>query len=115
MDYKSNLGMSLKLVYVLIYLVPILGSLLFLIFDFKERGIRLHALQALYVAICVVLVHIVLGLFAMIPLIGVFFNVLIWVLYILYALTMLIGLARALYGKILEIPFFYNLAYRGCY
>ena len=112
---KSSLGMSLNLVYVLISLLPLAGSLLFLIFDFKDREIRLHALQTLYVAIAIVLVHIILGLLASIPFIGAFFSVIIWVMYILYVFVMLVGLIKALNGSILTIPFFYEMAYKGSY
>jgi len=115
MDNRSSLGINIKLVYLLIYLIPLGGSLLFLIFDFKNREIRLHALQALYIALAVVLANIVLGLLASIPLIGVFFTVLTAVMYFLYVLVMLIGVARACNDSILVIPFFYDIAYRGSY
>ncbi len=115
MDNRSSLGINIKLVYLLIYLLPLGGSLLFLIFDYKDREIRLHALQALYIAFAVVLANIVLGLLAAIPLIGVFFSVLIGVMYFLYVIVMLIGFVRACNDTILAIPFFYDLAYRGSY
>ncbi|MBQ9941966.1 MAG: hypothetical protein IJP03_03045 [Christensenellaceae bacterium] len=115
MDRRSSLGIGIKLVYLLIYLLPLVGSLLFLIFDYRDREIRLHALQCLFVAIAVGLVHVVLGFLAAIPFIGAFFVVVIWAMYILYALVMLFGMFRALVDAILPIPFFYDLAYRGSY
>jgi len=113
MDRRSSLGMNIRLVYVLIYLIPLVGSLLFLIFDYRDRETRLHALQCLFVAIAVALAHIVLGFLASIPWIGVLFTIIIWVMYILFALTMIFGLLKALSGSVLEIPLFYDMARRG--
>ena len=114
MNHKSSLGMDIKAVCALIYLIPVAGSLFFLILDFQDREIRLHALLALYVAIAVALCHLVLGLFAMIPFLGILFQVVIWIMYILYAMLMVAALAKALNGDYLRIPFFFDMASRGC-
>ena len=112
---RSSLGISDKLVYALIYLLPVVGSVLFLIVDFREREIRLHALQMLLLAAVVTAAHIVLGLFALIPFIGRFFDVVIWLLYGIYVLLALFALLRALSGNILRLPLLYDLAYSGAY
>ena len=110
----SKLHMNLNLAYIIIYLLPVAGGLFFLIAEFEDRSLRLHALQALYVGLCVLILHILLGWLALIPFIGVFFTVLIWIMYVVYALAMLIGLARAINGSIIRLPGFYNLAEKGC-
>ena len=94
MNNKSNIGVDVRLAYFLIYIVPFIGSFLFLIFDYSDKTMRRHCLMALFTLIGVILVNMVL----------------IAVLYILYAIIMIIGLARALGGGFLQIPFFYGLA-----
>lgn len=115
MYQRTSLGIPINVAYLMIYLLPIAGSLFFLLFDFRDRDLRLHCLQTLYVALAVAVVHMVLGVLALIPFIGAFFTVLIWAMYIVYVFTMLIGMIRAMHGGILPIPFFYNLACRGAY
>lgn len=110
MNNKSNIGVDVRLAYFLIYIVPFIGSFLFLIFDYSDKTMRRHCLMALFTLIGVILVNMVLFFLAQIPLIGIVFSILIAVLYILYAIIMIIGLARALSGGFLQIPFFYGLA-----
>ena len=115
MDKRSSLGLSIRLVYIFIYLLPLAGSILCLLFEFRDRETRLHALMCLYIQLAVILAHLILGLFAAIPWIGVLFTIIIVIMYILYAFTMLMGLVRALQDSILKVPFFYDLAYRGSF
>jgi uncharacterized membrane protein len=110
MNNKSSIGVDVRLAYLLIYLVPFLGSFLFLIFDYNDKTIRRHCLMSLFTLIGVILINMVLFFFAKIPVIGVPFSILIVVLYVLYGIIMIIGLARALGDSFLRIPFFYDLA-----
>ena len=110
MNNKSSIGVDVRLAYLLIYLIPFLGSFLFLIFDYNDKIIRRHCLMSLFTLIGVILIHMVLFFLAKIPVIGVLFSILIAVLYVLYGIIMIIGLARALSDNFLRIPFFYHLA-----
>lgn len=110
MNNKSSIGVDVRLAYLLIYLVPFLGSFLFLIFDYNHKTIRRHCLMSLFTLIGVILINMVLFFLAKIPVIGVIFSILIVVLYILYGIIMIIGMARAMSGNFLRIPLFYGMA-----
>lgn len=60
MNKKSSIGVDVRLAYLLIYLIPFLGSFLFLIFDYNDKTIRRHCLMSLFTLIGVILLNMVL-------------------------------------------------------
>lgn len=115
MNERTNLGLSKNAAYILIYLIPIVGSVLFLLFDFKDRELRLHCLQDLYLSLAEVIAIFIFSLMGRIPVVGWLFTLILSLVSIVYGLICIIALVRALNGGILKVPFFYDLAYRGSY
>ncbi len=60
MNNKSSIGVDVRLAYLLIYLIPFLGSFLFLIFDYNNKTVRRHCLMSLFALIGVILINMVL-------------------------------------------------------
>ena len=106
---KTNLGVTTKLAYVIIYLIPFVGSLIFLVSDGRNRDIRMHCLLSLSLCAAMLIGGLVFGFMGKITYVGWLFRIVLALIAIAYVATMLLGLARALNDKILKIPFFYDL------
>ena len=109
---KSNLGISETLAKVLIYLFPFLGGILFLIFDYQNRSIRLHALQSILFGAFWIVGIVVLYWLSLIPFLGILFIILQWILNIGCVIITLALIVRAAQGEILKLPWIYGCAYR---
>lgn len=115
MGYRTNsFGLNIKLVYVFIYLIPLIGSIVFLVTDSRDREIRLHCLQMLYFALILGAAYVILGFIGWLPFVGFVFRIARWVIRIVYFLIAVIGLSRACCGTIIRMPILYQIAERGC-
>lgn len=109
---RTRLGVTDKLAYVLIYLIPFVGSLVFLISDGKNRDIRGHCLMSLYLSLAELAAALLLSLLGKIPYVGWIFTFSLWLISVAYAGAMLLSMSRALHDKVLKVPFFYNMVKR---
>ena len=108
---KSSIGISEKLAAVLVYLFPILGGILFLIFDYQNRFIRLHATQSIFFGLAWLFGILILFWLSLIPFIGVLFVVLQWIFNIACIVITLVAIVRVLNDSVLKIPVVYDWAY----
>ena len=110
---RTKLGVTVKLAYILIYLIPFVGGLLFLISDGRDRDIRYHCVMAIYLTITEALAILILVLLGKIPYLGWLFTFILWVISLFYVATMLLSMVRAWNDKTLSVPFFHKLVERS--
>lgn len=109
MRINSSTSLDYRIVAAIVYLAPVVGSVIFLALDGKDVGTRAHCVQMLALTIVMAIIHVAMCMIMWIPLVGVVFRAVDWLCFLCYAGLCIAGLAAAIRGGILRIPALYNI------
>lgn len=108
MRISSSTNLDYRAVAAIVYLVPVLGSVIFLALDWNKTATRIHCLQALFLGIAMAAVHVAMRMLAWLPFIGVLFGAVDWLCSVAYAGLLIAGFVIAMRTDILRLPFLYD-------
>ena len=106
MTNRTRLGVTRALAFILIYVFQLIGGVVFLISERRDREIRYHALMSCFLCVSFIVTILLFKLFAKIAIIGWLFTLGLWLVTIAYIAVMLLSMIRALHGTRLVLPFF---------
>ena len=109
MRIYSSTNLDYRAVAAIVYLVPVLGSVIFLALDWNRTITRVHCLQVLLLGVAMAAVHVAMSILAWIPIIGVLFTSVDWLCSVAYAGLLIAGFVVAIRGDILRLPVLYNI------
>lgn len=97
----------------LCYLVGWITGLIFLAIEKNDEDVRWHAAQSTTLFGAYTLVSIVLGLFGLIPILGVLFAIVGWILGVAMFILWILLMVRAAHGERMVIPYVTEFAERN--
>jgi len=107
---KNALGMDDRTTSWFAYIISIISAIIVLASVKDNKGVRIHAWQSLFLGCVYIALWIVLGLLGLIPYVGIFFWILIYLMNIGYVVLSVFCILKALKDDILKLPVIYPQA-----
>jgi len=111
-DNKSSTGLASNIGGLLSYVLGWITGLIFFLIEEKDEFVRFHAMQSIVFFGAITVIQIVLGLFQLIPGIGILFTVLMSLVGLLAFVMWIVLMVKAYQGVLYRLPVAGELAER---
>jgi uncharacterized membrane protein len=101
---ETSLGMEPNLAGLLCYVLGWITGLIFLILENKNKFVRFHAIQSIVTFGAITVVCIVLGIFSLIPFLGILFWLINWLISLLAFVLWIVLMVKAYQGERFKLP-----------
>jgi uncharacterized membrane protein len=110
MEGNSSLGIKENIAGVLCYLFAPITSIIFLVLEKSSDFVKFHAMQSLILIAGLYVGGIIFSILAVIPVLGVIFNILSYICYLLGFVCWIIGIINAAQNKKFKFPIVGDIA-----
>ncbi|HCI79641.1 MAG TPA: hypothetical protein DHW02_08120 [Ktedonobacter sp.] len=102
---STSLNMAPNILALLTYLFSPISAIIILVLEKRNRFVRFHALQSLFLGIALVVLSIILGILVGIPILGWLFLVVRWLVDIGTFILWIYMMIQAFQGKMYKLPY----------
>jgi uncharacterized membrane protein len=107
---KTSTGLDENVAGLLCYVAWWISGLVFFLIEKKNKFVRFHALQSIIVFGIINLALIIIWPLSFIPFIGLFFGVIVWIIWVLAIVLWILLMIKAYQGEKFKLPWAGNLA-----
>ncbi len=103
-EKKSSTGLESNIAGLLSYLVGWITGLIFFLIEKEDESVRFHAMQSIIFFGAVTVVQIVLAILAIIPFIGIIFDIIGYIVWLFAVVMWIILMVKAYQGERFKLP-----------
>ena len=107
---KSSTGLESNIAGLLSYLVGWITGLIFFLIEKEDESVRFHAMQSIIFFGAVTVLQIVLGILGIIPVIGLIFDIIGYLIWLFAVVMWIVFMVKAYQGERFKFPVTGDLA-----
>jgi len=107
---KTSTGLEANVAGLLCYVAWWVSGLVFILIEKEDKFVRFHAMQSIVTFGTITAASIVLSILGLIPFIGVVFDIINWIIWLLGVALMIVMMVKAYQGTMYKLPWAGNLA-----